>query len=121
MAESPVSAPPTPGTSGKAIASLVLSLLGLLGVLPLIGPILGIVFGNQARGEIAQSGGALTGAELAQAGVILGWIGLALNAAGLLCAILGLGATFCSLLTGLCTAVQRSSEAARALLHGIGP
>jgi hypothetical protein len=74
--EAPTTPPPAASrTSGKAIASLILSLLGLVGVLPLIGSILGIIFGNQAKGEIARSGGDLTGEGLAQAGVIIGWVG----------------------------------------------
>jgi len=99
--------PPSPAaskTSGKAIASLILSLLGLVGVLSLIGSILGIIFGNQAKGEIARSGGDLTGEGLAEAGVIIGWVGLALSVIGTICALLILGSTiglgFCSALIG---------------------
>ncbi len=102
MAETPF--PPSPArTSGKAIASLVLSILGLVGVLPIIGPILGIILGNQAKGEIARSGGAFTGEDLAQAGVILGWVALALSALGILCAMLTFGGI---LGLGICSALQ---------------
>jgi hypothetical protein len=102
--EAPTTPPPAASrTSGKAIASLILSLLGLVGVLPLIGSILGIIFGNQAKGEIARSGGDLTGEGLAQAGVIIGWVGLALNVIGTICVLLILGSTIglgiCSALT----------------------
>ena len=70
--------PPTPRqTNGKAIAALILAILGLIGVLPLIGSILGIVLGNGARAEIRDSYGAQEGDGLAQAGVIVGWIGVA--------------------------------------------
>ncbi len=59
-------------TNGKAVAAFVCGLLGLLGLLPCIGSILGIVLG---RGETD---------GLGRAGVIMGWIGLALAAIGLL-------------------------------------
>ncbi|MFZ8844538.1 DUF4190 domain-containing protein [Thermoflexus sp.] len=100
----PTTPPPAASrTSGKAIASLILSLLGLVGVLPLIGSILGIIFGNQAKGEIARSGGDLAGEGLAQAGVIIGWVGLALTVIGTICVLLYLGGIIglgiCSALT----------------------
>ncbi|WP_448593768.1 DUF4190 domain-containing protein [Thermoflexus hugenholtzii] len=102
--EAPAIPPPaTSKTSGKAIASLILSLLGLVGVLPLIGPILGIIFGNQAKEEIARSGGDLTGEGLAEAGVIIGWVGLALSVIGTICALLILGSTIG---LGICSALM---------------
>ena len=68
--------PPTayrsPGTSGFAIASLVLSLVGGCG----IGSVLAIVFGNRAKREIRESRGQLTGEGMATAGIIVGWVGL---------------------------------------------
>jgi hypothetical protein len=76
-------------TSGKAIAALILSILGLIGFLPLIGSILGIVLGNSAKSDIRLSGGMQEGEGLAQAGVVIGWIGIALAVIGILafCAI----------------------------------
>ena len=65
-------------TSGKAVASLVCSLVGL-GFCFFVGQILGIVFGYQARREIRESGGALTGEGMATAGIIVGWVGLAID------------------------------------------
>ncbi|WP_322797658.1 DUF4190 domain-containing protein [Thermoflexus sp.] len=106
MTEAPSPAP-TARTNGKAIASLVLSLLGLVGVLPIIGPIIGIILGNQAKAEIAQSGGAFTGEGLAQAGVILGWVALGLSALGVICAVLAFGGV---LGLGICSALQQSSQ-----------
>ncbi len=97
--------PVAPKTSGKAIASLVLSILGLVGVLPLIGSILGVILGNSARGEIARSAGSLTGEEMARIGVILGWVGLALWAVGFVCALLILGG---SIGLGVCSAILES-------------
>ena len=61
-------------TNGSAIASLVLSVLGLCG----IGSLLGIIFGHRARREIRQSGGYQGGDGLALAGIIIGWVSLAL-------------------------------------------
>ncbi len=67
-----------PPTSGSAIAAFILSLLGLFQVLPLLGTIAGLVMGYSARSDIRNSGGRLGGEGLAQAAIILGWIGVAL-------------------------------------------
>ena len=40
---------------------------------------LAIVYGNKAKGEIGRSSGNLTGGGLATAGIIMGWIGIALT------------------------------------------
>ena len=81
-------APPPPlarrGTNGFAVASLVLGLLWLYGV----GSILALVFGYRARREIDAGGGAQGGRGLATAGVVLGWIGVALLALVVLVVIL---------------------------------
>jgi hypothetical protein len=111
LMEAPTTPPPAASrTSGKAIASLILSLLGLVGVLPLIGSILGIIFGNQAKGEIARSGGDLAGEGLAQAGVIIGWVGLALNVIGTICVLLYLGGIIG---LGICSALTSGSLISR--------
>lgn len=68
-------------TSGYAIASLVLGIAGLA-VFPLVPSILAVVFGNKAREEMRS--GSATGAGLATAGVVLGWVGIALVAVGIL-------------------------------------
>jgi hypothetical protein len=62
-------------TSAKAIASLVLSLVYACG----IGSIAAIVLGHLARGEIKRSGGRVGGKGLATAGLVIGYIGLALT------------------------------------------
>lgn len=62
-----------------AIVSLVLSISGLMPVLPVVGSIAGIVTGMIARKEIRAAPGQYTGDGLARAGIILGWIGLALG------------------------------------------
>jgi hypothetical protein len=73
-----------PRIYGLAIVSLVLSLLGMIPfpfilfpVLPLIGPIAGIITGKIARREIRANPSRYTGEGYAKAGVILGWIGIA--------------------------------------------
>jgi hypothetical protein len=64
-----------------AIASLVLSLVGFAG-LAFIGPILGVIFGHLALKEIKDSPGVGGGQGLAQAGLIIGWIGMGLRVLG---------------------------------------
>ena len=63
---------PGPGTPGKAIAALILSIVGLV-LCPYVFSVLALVFGYMARGEIKRSGGALGGDGLALAGIIIGW------------------------------------------------
>lgn len=67
-------------SSGKATASLVLGILSFL-CCPIIFSILAIVFGTQAKNEIAANPG-MTGEGFAQAGVILGIVSLVLTAIG---------------------------------------
>jgi hypothetical protein len=62
---------PAPPTSGKAIASLILSLFGV--------SLFAVIFGHIARSEIRNSGGRIAGDGLALAGLIIGWIGLAVT------------------------------------------
>lgn len=84
----PPPAPPPPPTNGMAIASLVLSLLGLLQILPLIGSVLGLIFGYSARNQIAQSRGMQGGEGMARAGIIIGWVTLGLWALGICAALI---------------------------------
>jgi type II secretory pathway pseudopilin PulG len=63
-----------PGTSGKAIASLILGILFVL----LPASILAVVFGHLAYSEINRSAGRLKGKGMAMAGLILGYFGVAL-------------------------------------------
>jgi hypothetical protein len=70
-----------PKRSGMAVAGLV---LGIIGVIPcfwgcFIFSILGVVFGQLGKRDIASSGGAKTGEGMAKWGFILGIIGLALG------------------------------------------
>jgi hypothetical protein len=67
--------------NSKATASLVLGIVGLF-VCPIVCSVLAIIFGSTAKNEIAASGGWQTGESNARAGIILGWIGLALAILG---------------------------------------
>lgn len=64
-------------TEGFAIASLVCGIVGFFGV-PIVGSVLAIVFASTARKHIAQDPD-LGGADMARAGMIIGWIGLILG------------------------------------------
>lgn len=66
------------GTNGMAIASFVCSLLFFIWFIP---SILAVVFGFVARRQLRDSMGQQSGAALATAGIVLGWIGVALLAA----------------------------------------
>ena len=67
--------PMAPANSGFAIASLICSILGFIGFAG-IGSILGVVFGHMAIREIDRSNGRTQGRGMAQAGLILGYIGV---------------------------------------------
>jgi hypothetical protein len=69
-------------TSGYAIASLILGIAGFF-VFPVVPSILAVVFGLKAREELRRNP-ALGGEGLATAGIVLGWVGIALTAIGLL-------------------------------------
>lgn len=62
-------------TSGLAIASLVTGLFAWCFVVP---GIVAIVLGHLALEQIDRSGGATAGRGMAIAGIVLGWIGVAL-------------------------------------------
>jgi hypothetical protein len=59
-----------------AIASLVLGLLWMYW----IGSILAICFGYAARREIRNNAGRIEGQGMAMAGIVLGWVGIAMLA-----------------------------------------
>ena len=70
-------------TSGKAIASLILSILWLYG----IGSIMAIILGHMARKDVKNSKGKLTGDGIALAGLIIGYTLLAIITFGILAAV----------------------------------
>lgn len=69
--------PPPKPNNGLAVGAMIAGIVGLFAV-PIIGSILGIVLGTLAKRQIAESGGREGGEGMAQAGIITGWIGLAL-------------------------------------------
>jgi hypothetical protein len=70
--------PPAPQTSGTAIFSLIASISAFF-LFPIIGSIVGIIAGNSAKNDIRNRPYQVSGEGLAQAGVVIGWIGLGLN------------------------------------------
>jgi hypothetical protein len=68
-----VSVPP-PRTNGLAIASMVLGIVWVYW----IGSILAVIFGHVALSQIKKSGGTQRGRGMAIAGVVLGYVGIAL-------------------------------------------
>ncbi len=66
-----------PGTNGMAVASLV---CGIVGWLCGIGAILAIIFGFVAKNQIRNSGGVQSGDGMATAGIVLGFVGIAVVA-----------------------------------------
>jgi small-conductance mechanosensitive channel len=71
---------PVTQVNGLAIASVLLAVLWFAG----IGAVLALVFGYRARRQVQDSAGAQTGAGLATAGIILGWIGIVILVAGVI-------------------------------------
>lgn len=67
-----------PRVSGMAIASMVCSIAGFM-MCFIIGQIVGIVLGYNAKKEIKNSRGNISGDGFATAGIIIGWIGLVLD------------------------------------------
>ena len=65
-----------PGTNGLAIAAL---LMGIFGFFCFITAILALVFGYIARSQIRRTGGLQPGRGMATAGIVLGWIWIALT------------------------------------------
>ena len=87
MSSSGYPTPPAPGaapvpsygrppTNGMAVASMVLGILGVVGMIWIVSPILALVFGYIAKGQIDRSGGAQEGRGYAIAGIVLGWVGI---------------------------------------------
>ncbi len=66
-----------PNNSAMSIASMVCGLLGLIGVLPVIGSILAVVFGNMAKKQELNP----NETTFVKIGVITGWIGIGLSIA----------------------------------------
>jgi len=73
--------PAAPTNSSTATISLIMGILGLT-LLPFLGSIVALFTGYSAKKEIDQSGGVITGGGMATAGIIMGWIGVALGVIG---------------------------------------
>ena len=72
---------PTPTglrTSTNAIVSLIAGIAGW-SLLPMLGSIVAIIFGHIAKSEIKKSNGMVTGNGMATAGLILGYVSVALG------------------------------------------
>ncbi len=78
-----------PPNSTAAIVSLVFGILSWV-VLPGIGPIVAVVAGHMARAEIRRSNGQVGGGGMAMAGLVLGYLQIALLAL-VICAIVAIG------------------------------
>ena len=69
-------------TSTYAVISLVAGILGW-SLLPFLGSIGAIIFGHLGRSEIRRSNGQMEGDGLAIAGLILGWLSVAMWVIGI--------------------------------------
>ncbi len=84
LAQAPPAGPAgEPVTSGKALASLILGLFFV--VFP--AAILAVIFGHWSRAEIRASAGRLKGAGMALAGLILGYVGIAIIPLAIIAAV----------------------------------
>ncbi len=86
---------PAPRTSTMAIISLIAGILGFLQIVPVIGPIVAVITGHMAKSEIKKSGGMVGGGGLATAGLILGYLMIAVG----ICAACILALAFAGLIT----------------------
>ena len=74
------------GTNGFAVASLVLGIVWIMGH----GSMLALALGYIAKRQIDSSGGAQTGRGMAVAGIVLGWVGIALLLAMIVMMVVGI-------------------------------
>lgn len=77
-------------TSTSAVVSLVFGILSWL-LLPVAGAIVAVVAGHMARAEIRRARGGLDGDGMAVAGLVLGWLHLALIVLAILAVFLFFG------------------------------
>lgn len=73
-------------TSTLAIVSLVSAILGFT-IVPVIGTIVALITGYMARGETRSIPPRASGDGLATAGIIMGWVQVALFVIGICCTI----------------------------------
>ncbi len=93
----PAPVPQKQGANGMSVAALVCGLLGIIGsfipivkYFTLVLAVLGIIFGVIGKKKAAEEGNSSTG--LATAGLVLGVIGTAFSAVGVICALACVGA-----------------------------
>jgi hypothetical protein len=79
-----------PETNALAIVSLVFGILGWT-LLPFIGMIVAIITGHIALGQVRASNGTQTGEGLAIAGLVLGYLALAVGLIVIMLLIFGVG------------------------------
>lgn len=72
--------PAGPKTNTLSVFALIASIAGFIWLLPLIGSVAGAIMGHLALGQIKRTGE--KGYGMALAGVIVGWVGLALAVIG---------------------------------------
>ncbi len=75
-APAPVAYPARP-TSALAVVSLVTGIVSWI-MLPFVASVVAVICGHMARREIRDSGGHIEGDGLAIAGLVLGWVNIAL-------------------------------------------
>lgn len=128
-APAPVQNPPAKAPSnGLSIAALVCGLIGIVGsFIPVVKygtlalAILGIIFGVLGRKKAVASGSSSTG--LATAGLVLGIIGTAFSAVGVICALACIGAADAAVNAGADAAkdaFKSFEEAATSAINEIG-
>jgi hypothetical protein len=79
----------SPPNSTAALVSLIFGILSWV-MLPVVGPIVAVVAGHMARREIQASNGQVGGGGMATAGLILGYLQIALGLLAI-CAIVAIG------------------------------
>jgi len=77
-----------PPNSTAALVSLIFGILSWV-MLPLVGPIVAVIAGHMARAEIRRSNGQVGGSGMATAGLVLGYLQIALLVLAL-CAIVAI-------------------------------
>jgi hypothetical protein len=100
MSYTPPPPPPEPGgygytppqTNQKALWSMILGILSIVAC-GLLAGIPALILGSSAKKEIAAAGGAQTGEGMATAGVVLGWISVAISVVVLMFVVLAGGLT----------------------------
>ncbi len=81
MSNSQLSTPTPIQNSSNAIISLISGVMAWLGLFGL-GGILAIIFGHIAKNEIKKSGGQISGDGMATAGLVLGYLNIAVSVMG---------------------------------------